>query len=136
MKTKIVFCIHLFFVGIFLLIFTSCENKNSDNPLLNTQWGGMAKIPMEEEIILKFSKDKMDVILENKVIESTQYAVKGDHINFSKISGGSPCENGAKGVYTYEIIGDKLMITTVTDECVARTKSLKGGVYTKIEDSK
>jgi hypothetical protein len=136
MKTKIVFCIQLFFAGIFLLMFTSCENKNSDNPLLDTQWGGMAKIPMEEEIILKFSKDKMDVILENKVIESTQYAVKGDHINFSKISGGSPCENGAKGVYTYEIIGDKLTITTVTDECVARTKSLKGDVYTKIEDSK
>lgn len=136
MKTKIVFCIQLFFAGIFLLMFTSCENKNSDNPLLDTQWGGIAKIPMEEEIILKFSKDKMDVILENKVIESTQYAVKGDRINFSKISGGSPCENGAKGVYTYEIISDKLTITTVTDECVARTKSLKGGVYTKIDDIK
>lgn len=76
----------------------------------------------------------MDVVVENEAIESTLYAVKGDHINFSKISGGSPCENGAKGVYTYEIIGDKLTITTVTDECVARTKSLKGGVYTKIDD--
>ena len=136
MKTKIVFCIRLFFVGIFMLMFISCENKNSDNPLLDTQWSGIAKIPMDKEIILEFSKDKMDVILENKVIESTQYEVKGDHINFSKISGGSPCENGAKGVYTYEIIGDQLTITTVSDECVARTKSLKGGVYTKIEDFK
>ena len=136
MKTKIVFCIQLFFAGIFMMMVTSCDNKNLDNPFLDTQWSGIAKVPMEEEIILKFSKDKMDVILENKVIESTQYTVKGNHINFSKISGGSPCENGAKGVYTYEIIGDKLTITTVTDECVARTKSLKGGVYTKIEDSK
>jgi len=119
-----------------MLMFISCENKNSDNPLLDTQWSGIAKIPMDKEIILEFSKDKMDVILENKVIESTQYEVKGDHINFSKISGGSPCENGAKGVYTYEIIGDQLTITTVSDECVARTKSLKGGVYTKIEDFK
>lgn len=124
----------MFFAGIFMLMFTSCENKNSENPLLDTQWGGIAKIPMEEEIILKFSKDKMDVIVENEIIESTLYGVKGDHINFSKISGGSPCENGAKGVYTYEIIGDKLTINTVTDECVARTKSLKDGVYTKIED--
>lgn len=62
--------------------------------------------------------------------------MKGNQINFSKISGGSPCENGAKGVYTYEITGDKLTIATVTDECVARTKSLKGGIYTKIENSK
>lgn len=135
MKTKILSCI-LFFAGIFMLILTSCENKNSDNPLLDTQWSGIAKIPMEKEIILKFSKDKMDVVVENEVIESTIYAVKGDRINFSKISGGSPCENGAKGIYTYEIIGDKFTITAVTDECIARTKSLKGGVYTKIDDIK
>lgn len=69
MKTKIVMCIRLFFVGIFMLMILSCENKKSENPLLDTQWSGIAKIPMDEEIILKFSNDKMDVVLENHVIE-------------------------------------------------------------------
>lgn len=134
MKTEKLFYIQLFFIG-FFLIFTSCDKK-IDNPLADTQWKGMAKIPMDEEIILKFSNDQMDVLFNNKVIESTKYSVKGNDINFSKISGGSPCEIGAKGVHSYEIIGDQLTINSVKDECVARTKSLKGGVYTKIDKVK
>ncbi|MCW3168397.1 hypothetical protein OMO38_07640 [Chryseobacterium sp. 09-1422] len=134
MKTKKKFFSKLLLTGIFLLIISSCENKkDAGNPLLDTQWSGIGKIPMAEEIILKFSKDKMDVILENKVIESTRYEVKGNQINFSKISGGSPCEVGAKGNYSFEITGDKLTIDAVTDECVARTKSLKGSILTRIE---
>jgi len=134
MKTKKKFFSKLLITGIFLLIISSCENKkDAGNPLLDTQWSGIGKIPMAEEIILKFSEDKMDVILENKVIESTKYEVKGNQINFSKISGGSPCEVGAKGNYSFEIIGNKLTIEAVTDECLARTKSLKGSILTRIE---
>ena len=136
MKTRKLFYIQLFFVGILMLFFTSCKDKNAENPLIDTQWGGIAKIPTENEIILKFSKDQMDVIFENKVVEVTKYTMKGNEINFTKISGNSPCEVNAKGKYTYEIIGDKLTITAVTDECVARTNSLKGGVYTKIDIAK
>lgn len=134
MKTEKLFFSKLLLTGIFLLILSSCENKkHTDNPLSDTQWSGIGKIPMAEEIILKFSKDQMDVLLENKVIESTSYSVKGNNISFSKISGGSPCEVGAKGNYSYEMIGNKLTIEAVTDECVARTKSLKGSILTKIE---
>ena len=66
----------------------SCKKSDSDNPLLNTEWKGMARIPQESEVILKFSKDQLDLVFENRVIESMKYSLKDDHIILEKISGG------------------------------------------------
>lgn len=132
---------NLFFLRFILMTFlmwnvVSCESKKSDNPLLDTQWNGLAKIPQETEIILKFSNDKIDVLLGNKVIETMNYTLSNDEINIEKNSGGTPCDAGTKGKYKYEVIGENLVMTLISDECTARIKSLQGIVYKKIDVKK
>lgn len=132
---------NLFFLKFILMTFlmwnvVSCESKKSDNPLLDTQWNGLAKIPQETEIILKFSNDKIDVLLGNKVIETMNYTLSNGEINIEKNSGGTPCDAGTKGKYKYEVIGENLVMTLISDECTARIKSLQGIVYKKIDVKK
>ncbi len=132
---------NLFFLKFILMTFLmwnviSCESKKSDNPLLDTQWNGLAKIPQETEIILRFSNDKIDVLLGNKVIETMNYTLSNDEINIEKNSGGTPCDAGTKGKYKYEVIGENLVMTLISDECTARIKSLQGIVYKKIDVKK
>jgi hypothetical protein len=129
---------NLFFFKTFLVMFLiwnliSCDSKKSENPLLDSKWTGIAKIPQETEIDLKFSKDKIDVLLGNKVIETMNYTLSNDEINIVKSSGETPCNAGTKGKYKYEIIGENLVMILVSDECSARIKSLQGIVYKKTE---
>ncbi|MFC0428660.1 hypothetical protein [Chryseobacterium scophthalmum] len=132
---------NLFFFKTLLLMLliwnlTSCDSKKSDNPLLDSAWSGIAKIPQEAEIVLKFSKDKIDVLLGNKVIETMNYTLSNGEIDLVKNSGGTPCDAGTKGKYKYEIIGENLVMTLISDECNARIKSLQGIVYKKTDIKK
>lgn len=132
---------NLFFFKTLLLMLliwnlTSCDSKKSDNPLLDSEWSGISKIPQEAEIVLKFSKDKIDVLLGNKVIETMNYTLSNGEIDLVKNSGGTPCDAGTKGKYNYEIIGENLVMTLVSDECNARVKSLQGIVYKKTDVKK
>lgn len=133
--TKLFFALLLFSTTL-LAILVSCGNKNVENPLLNTQWNGLAKIPQETEVVLKFSKDKIDVLLGNKVIENMHYSITNEEITLVKNSGGTPCDAGSTGKYKYEIIGENLVMTLIADECTARIKSLQGVIYKKYDVKK
>lgn len=133
--TKLFFALLLFSTTL-LAILVSCGNKNVENPLLNTQWNGLAKIPQETEVVLKFSKDKIDVLLGNKVIENMHYSITNEEITLVKNSGGTPCDSGSTGKYKYEIIGENLVMTLISDECTARIKSLQGVIYKKYDVKK
>lgn len=133
--TKLFFALLLFSTTL-LAILVSCGNKNVENPLLNTQWNGLAKIPQETEVVLKFSKDKIDVLLGNKVIENMNYSITNEEITLVKNSGGTPCDAGSTGKYKYEIIGENLVMTLISDECTARIKSLQGVIYKKYDVKK
>lgn len=135
MKTNLFF-LRLALMTLLMFGLTSCESKKSDNPLLDTQWSGVAKIPQETEVVLKFSKDKFDVLLGDKVIETMSYTLSNDDINIVKNSGGTPCDAGTTGKYKYEVIGENLVMTLVSDECTARIKSLQGVVYKKTDVKK
>lgn len=123
-------------VCMFLSLLTSCKKAESENPLANTEWIGMARIPEENEIVIKFSNDIADVLFENKVIESMNYTLKNDHIIFDKISGGSPCEKGVKGEYKYEVLKNDFLISLIKDDCVARTASLKDNGFKRLTKAK
>ena len=135
MKTNL-FLLKFLLMTFLMLNVVSCESKKSDNPLLDTQWNGLAKIPQETEIILKFSKDKFDVLQGDKIIETMNYTLNNGDINIEKKSGGTPCNVGSKGKYNYEIIGENLVMTPVSDDCTDRIKSFQGIVYKKIEMKK
>lgn len=132
---KQIFNVIVAFSTLSIIVF-SCKKTNTENPLLNTEWKGMARIPQESEVILKFSNDKLDLLFENRVIESMKYTLKDNHIILEKISGGSPCEVGKKGEYNYEIIGDSFAINLFKDDCVARTASLKENIFTRTSTGK
>lgn len=53
-----------------------------------------------------------------------------------KNSGGTPCDAGSTGKYKYEIIGENLVMTLISDECTARIKSLQGVIYKKYDVKK
>lgn len=135
MKTNLFFFKTLL---VMLLIWnlTSCDSKKSDHPLLGSQWSGVTKVPQEAEVVLKFSKDKIDVLLGGKVIETMNYTLNNGEINMEKNSGGTPCNAGAKGKYRYDIIGENLVMTLVSDECNARIQSLQGIVFKKSDVKK
>lgn len=135
MKTNL-FLLKFLLMTFLMLNVVSCESKKSDNPLLDTQWNGLAKIPQGTEIILKFSKDKFDVLQGDKIIETMNYTLNNGDINIEKNSGGTPCKVGTKGKYNYEIIGENLVMTPVSDDCADRIESFQGIVYKKIEMKK
>lgn len=123
-------------IGMLLLTTVTCKKAESENQLINTEWKGVARIPQESEVLLKFSKDQLDLVFENRVIESMKYTLKGNHIILEKISGGSPCESGQKGEYNYEVIGDNFVINLFKDDCAARTASLKENIFARTSNSK
>ena len=136
MRFKTLFFFQLVLMTFLMLNFNSCESKKSDNPLLDTQWTGLAKIPEDAEVILKFSNNKLDVLFGNKIIETMTYSLNNGEITLVKNSGGTPCNAGATGKYKYEIIGENLVMTFISDECDARVKSLQGVVYKKVDAKK
>lgn len=104
----------------------SCAKADPQkNPLAYTEWTGMARISVESEVILTFSDIKLDILFENKVIESMKFTVKDHLVILEKISGGSPREMNVKGEYIYEVIGDKFAMSLFKDDCATRTSSIK-----------
>ena len=120
----------------FSLIFISCKKSGSENKLLNTEWTGLVRIPQESQVILKFSEDKLDLFFENQVIESMKYSVEDNKLILEKTSGRSPCENNVKGEYNYEVIGDNLALSLISDKCPARAASLKKNLFSKVNSKK
>ena len=118
------------------LAFFSCSKNKSKDDLANTEWKGMANIPQRSEVVLKFTEDQLDLLFENRIIESMDYSIKDNHIILAKISGGSPCEVGLKGEYQYEVVGDNFVINLIKDDCVARTISLKDNVFNRLASAK
>ncbi|KQR94965.1 hypothetical protein ASG01_03620 [Chryseobacterium sp. Leaf180] len=133
MKISKLFYLRLIVITVLMLDLISCESKKSSNPLSDTQWVGMAKIPEETEVVLKFSSDKLDVFVGSKVIENMSYTVSNGEITLVKKSGGTPCNNGSTGKYKYETVGDNLIMTLISDECTARIKSVQGVIYKKYD---
>lgn len=113
----------------FVFVLNSCSKTSSEDSLTNTEWKGMARIPEEQEIILKFNATKVDVIFQKRVIETMNYTFKDKKLHLEKTSGGSPCAVGSKGEYAAEIVGDTFKVNLISDECASRIASLKDNIF-------
>lgn len=120
----------------FILFLNSCDKKSSEDSLVNTEWKGMARIPEEQEIILKFTSMKVDVIFQKRVIETMNYTFKDKKLHLEKTAGGSPCAIGSKGEYAAEIFGDNLKVNFISDECASRIASLKDNIFYRTDATK
>lgn len=103
------------------------------NVLLNTKWKGIVFVPSPTQGILNFRKDTLLLTIENQVVETESYRMKGDTLILQKISGGSPCTDEV-GYYHYVIKADKCTITPIEDDCVARTTIFSTEGYEQIKN--
>lgn len=129
-QTLIMKCLFNIFTTLcFLFVLNSCSNASSKESLTNTEWKGMARIPDEQEIVLKFTSTKVDVIFQKRVIETMNYTFKDKKLHLEKTSGGSPCAIGSKGEYAAEILGDTFKVNLTSDDCASRIASLKDNIF-------
>jgi hypothetical protein len=108
--------------------------------LTNTKWQGTANLEQEDKslvsakIIWDFKKDTVTVTFpDGGTPEVMAYTVKKDILVLTKLSGDSPCQIGAVGKCRFHITDDKFYITTVEDQCAARSKAPDGKPYTRIQ---
>ncbi|MFD0793338.1 hypothetical protein ACFQZX_06890 [Mucilaginibacter litoreus] len=101
------------------IVFTSLT---ASAQLANTSWKGIIAAPTDVEVILRFKKDTINIVIAgtDNVIESMKYTLKGDEIIINKLSGGSPCSTDQTAVIKYVLKDSKLILIPTTDPCDER----------------
>ena len=111
---------------IILLLFGASRSVvNAQSPLANTAWQGMVNAPTPVEAIIHYSTDSLYLhfMPDNLVGETMTYSVKGDTLTLQKVSGSSPCDTQAIGVYQFAIKDDAMTIRLIGDDCVERVQA-------------
>ncbi|HVW60074.1 MAG TPA: hypothetical protein VHC48_08575 [Puia sp.] len=105
--------------------------------LINTKWSGQVSIPDLRPVLWQFGKDTLRVFFtdssEKTEIMLYQDNPAGKSLTITKLSGGSPCENGTIGVYGYTIAGDKLSLMPTKDTCNGRSDAIKGVAFARVK---
>jgi len=115
-----------------LLLSMNVKAQQKSESLVNTQWKGIANVPTPEEVIFQFTSKDFNVLYQGQVIEQMTYGVDNNTLTLVKVSGGSPCKNESKGVYTFTAIDKKLNLTHVSDDCDERKDALKIKDFVKL----
>ena len=121
---------------LFFLLFSNAfaqENNSAKNILANTEWTGLAMIPMPETVNFVFSADKFDLVFQGDVVESMNYSIVNDTISLKKIDGGSPCSPEELGNYNFKIENKTLILSTVKDNCSERSAAFDPKGYMLVE---
>ncbi|SFI05547.1 hypothetical protein [Halpernia frigidisoli] len=116
-----------------LLLFLFLGFNTLSAQLENTVWKGTFMVPTPIESVLEFGKDTVNlkfaegfVINSNsdeELTEKMSYKIDKDTIAFQKISGGSPCDAKAVGVYRFQLNDNKLSLAMIKDDCVERSSA-------------
>ena len=101
------------------------------NPLAQTKWTGTMSIPSEENVVLEFTNDRLNLIFDQQVVEVSAYQIKGDTVTLKKVSGNSPCEMET-GSYLYHVSQETLTFKVLNDECSARSQAFSPNGYKQI----
>lgn len=91
--------------------------------LKDSKWIATFNIPSEVSCYMEFKKDTLNMIeVGNDVLlEQMAYTLKSDTLILHKLSGGSPCENDAKGIYRWKIDNTTLKWILISDDCEGRS---------------
>lgn len=105
--------------------------------LANSQWKGFAYTPDSHPILWKFDKDTVTVFFTDSADRPEIMTYKEDKdkmmVTITKISGGSPCDSGTVGVYSYTIADDKLSMKPSQEPCQGRAAAVAGATYTRMK---
>ena len=121
---------------LFFALFFGALNYFNSQVLKDTKWSATLNIPAPVFVIFEYSDSKVEMFVDDMVLESMSYTLKGDILFFKKISGGSPCHVSTDegGTYKFRIDGDKMKLELISDKCDARSMSIKNAEFTRIKD--
>ncbi len=125
----------ILFAGMICFAITAAKAQ-----LAFTNWDGTAHLLQEDKTLIdvkikmEFKKDTLIVIFPgNGQPEILTYSEKDNMVAFTKVSGGSPCEQGSGGKYKFEIKDDKLYFTLIESNCEAFSKALDDKPFIRVK---
>ena len=103
-----------------------------DEVLTNTNWSGILHAPDPVDAVLEFKTDSMFVYIGPELIETMTYAVKGDTLTLTKVSGSSPCDQQPVN-YQYSVKDENLKLLALTDNCTERKNAFAPEGYKRMK---
>ncbi|ADB38808.1 hypothetical protein [Spirosoma linguale] len=96
------------------------------NQLANTAWQGTVETSKVVDVVLRYGADTMAMytVADKQLLETMTYTMKGDSLTWKKVSGTSPCDTQAIGIYQVMIKNDEMVLKLLKDDCPLRSGSL------------
>ena len=109
------------------IIIFSFISKQTGNPLRNTKW----EAPNGLEIYFT-SSDTVKLIMENQVLNVSQYKVKDSLVTWRDfIKSNTTCDTSIRGTYIYNIKDSLLNFKVLSDRCEERANVIQTLVFTR-----
>jgi hypothetical protein len=111
---------------IIFILFVCIVSISVHAQLANTIWKDTLKLDNPTEVFFNFGKDTLTVttVADSALVETMTYSVKDNVFIIQKISGQSDCETATLGKYKFEITGNEMLVTLVSDDCSDRSSVL------------
>ncbi len=104
------------------------------NQLANTAWQGTVETSKAVDVVLRYGADTMTMytVADKQLLETMTYTMKGDSLTWKKVSGTSPCDTQAIGIYRVMIKNEEMVLKPLKDDCPLRAGSLLPKPFRKI----
>ncbi|GAB3020343.1 hypothetical protein [Spirosoma pulveris] len=124
----------LFFVIIILIWGSLTATAQVKNQLANTAWQGTVETSQVVDVVLRYGADTitMYTVADKQLLETMTYTMKGDSLTWKKVSGSSPCDTQAIGIYQVMIKEDEMVLKLLKDDCPLRSGALQPKPFKKI----
>jgi len=123
------------FIAITLLIGASLTaTAQVKNQLASTAWQGAVETSKVVDVVLRYGADTMTMytVAGKRLLETMTYTMKGDSLTWKKVSGTSPCDTQAIGIYQVMIKNDEMVLKLLKDDCPLRSGALLLKPFKKI----
>lgn len=102
--------------------------------LANFKWKGIANVPDPMESILEFRKDTVTLSVQNSLVETMSYELRGDTLVLTKLDGLSPCTQKSPGLFKIVWKDNMFTLTSIQDECPQRAEAFVGGPWARVKE--
>ncbi len=106
---------------------------SSHAQLVKTKWKVTLQLENTTDVFFDFGRDslKVFVVADSSLLETSLFTEKAGEMTILKVNGISNCE-GVTGTYKFEIKGDQMVLTLISDQCSDRAEVLDKAVLTRI----
>ena len=119
-------------IALFIFFCTHCAVAQIQ--ISNSKWEARLEIPRQADVDMEFTKDTFRIVSKvGREFEVMFFSQHNDSLYIRKISGITPCPDGAEGWYRIEWLenGEKFFLQPINDSCTRRSNSFKTFQITK-----